>query len=300
MSSENIPWEDHAWYLKNELIEMGKIKIELYRFEEALIDLNKAIDIYPKDPFIFIKNGKEKEINRDFYRALDDYDKAIKFNIMHIYRGYAKSRIGDIKGAVKDYEKAERLKKQYYYVYFLRGRIKEQNKNLKGAVKDYLKGALKDYDDAIKINKNKTKKLFAKKAEINLLLGDSSASIKDLNKAIKFYPANENLYLRRGEVKIDIRNFKSAIKDLDTAIKINSELGWAYYDRGYVKNLVAKNSRSIESKIKYFKDSNKDLEKAKAILKAKSILISPGHKANMDKMIDENEQAIKVINENIY
>ena len=290
MSNENIQSEYIAWDLKNELIEMGKIKIELYRFEEALIDLNKAIDIYPKDPFIFIKNGKEKEINRDFYRALDDYDKAIKFNIMHIYRGYAKSRIGDVKGAVKDYEKAERLKKKYYYVYFLRGRIKEQNKNLKGA--------LKDYDDAIKINKNKTKKLFAKKAEINLLLGDSSTAIKDLNKAIKFYPANENLYLRRGEVKIDIRNFKSAIKDLDTAIKINSELVWAYYDRGYVKILVAKNSRSIESKIKYFKDSNKDLEKAKAILKAKSILISPGHKANMDKMIDENEQAIKVINEN--
>ena len=104
------------------------------------------------------------------------------------------------------------------------------------------------------------------------------------------------MYLRRGEVKIDIGNFKSAIKDLDTAIKINSELGWAYYDRGYVKNLVAKNSRSIESKIKYFKDSNKDLEKAKAILKAKPILISPGHKANMDKMIDENEHAIKEIN----
>ena len=288
MSNENIQSEYIAWDLKNELIEMGKIKIELYRFEEALIDLNKAIDIYPKDPFIFIKNGKEKEINRDFYRALDDYDKAIKFNIMHIYRGYAKSRIGDIKGAVKDYEKAERLKKKYYYVYFLRGRIKEQNKNLKGA--------LKDYDDAIKINKNKTKKLFAKKAEINLLLGDSSTSIKDLNKAIKFYPANENLYLRRGKVKIDIRNFKSAIKDLDTAIKINSELVWAYYDRGYVKNLVAKNSRSIESKIKYFKDSNKDLEKAKAIFKAKSILISDGHKANLFKMIYETEQAIKEIN----
>ena len=288
MSNENIQAEYIAWDLKNELIEMGKIKIELYRFEDALIDLDKAIDIYPKDPFIFIKNGKEKEINRDLNRALDDYDKAIKFYIMHIYRGYAKSRIGDIKGAVKDYEKAERLKKKYYYVYFLRGRIKEQNNNLKGA--------LKDYDDAIKINKNKTKKLFAKKAEINLLLGDSSASIKDLNKAIKFYPANENLYLRRGKVKIDIRNFKSAIKDLDTAIKINSELAWAYYDRGYVKILVAKNSQSIESKIKYFKDSNKDLEKAKAIFKAKSISISDGHKANLFKMIYETEQAIKEIN----
>ena len=77
MSNKNIQAEYIAWDLKNELIEMGKIKIELYRFEDALIDLDKAIDIYPKDPFIFIKNGKEKEINRELNRALDDYDKAI-------------------------------------------------------------------------------------------------------------------------------------------------------------------------------------------------------------------------------
>ena len=45
MSSENTPWEYLAWDLKNHLIEMGKIKIDLNRFEEAPIDLNKAIDI---------------------------------------------------------------------------------------------------------------------------------------------------------------------------------------------------------------------------------------------------------------
>ena len=39
----------------------------------------------------------------------------------------------------------------------------EQNKNLKGALKDYLNGAIKEYDDAIKINKKKKIKLFAKK-----------------------------------------------------------------------------------------------------------------------------------------
>ena len=285
MSSENIPWEYHAWDLKNHLIESGKIKIELYRFEDALIDLDKAIDIYPKDPFIFIKNGKEKEINRDLNRALDDYDKAIKFNIMHIYRGYAKSRIGDIKGAVKDYEKAERLKKKYYYVYFLRGRIKKQNSNFKGA--------LKDYDDVIKINKNKTKKLFAKKAEIKIIMGDKNGAIKDLNKAIDFYPANENLYFERGNEKIAIRNFKSGIKDMDKAIKINSKFGLAYYYRGYAKKFIGNNFGSIKTKIKYIKESIKDLEKAKAIL------FELRYHVAIDYMINENEQALKVINENI-
>ena len=51
---------------KNHLIETGKLKIDLNRFADALIDLDKAIDVYPKDSIIFIENGKSKESNEDF------------------------------------------------------------------------------------------------------------------------------------------------------------------------------------------------------------------------------------------
>ena len=33
-------------------------------------------------------------------------------------------------------------------------------------------------------------------------MGDKQGAIKDLNKAIDFYPANENLYFERGNEKI--------------------------------------------------------------------------------------------------
>ena len=293
MSSENIPWEYLAWDLKNHLIEMGKIKIDLNRFTDALIDLDKAIDIFPKDAFIFVKNGKEKENNRDISGAIDDYDKAIKFSLIYIYRGYVKSRLGDIKGAVKDYERAENLKKKYYYVFFLRARIKEKNKNYKGA--------LKDYDDAINFNKNKTKKLFAKKAIIKIEIGEDQAAIRDLNRAIDFYPTNEFLYFKRGQAKIRMHNLKSSINDFNKAIEINSKYWTAYFHRGLAKKLKANDYGSIKSKVNYFKDSNKDLEKAKAILvKAKYIFTSRRYEADIDKIINENEKAIKVINENLY
>ena len=111
--------------------------------------------------------------------------------------------------------------------------------------------AFKKDEKFIKFEKNKTK--------IEIKVEKNSATAKRVTDTIKnktdfkltFGEINKEL--KRGKVKIDIRNFKSAIKDLDTAIKINSELVWAYYDRGYVKILVAKNSRSIESKIKYCK-----------------------------------------------
>lgn len=285
MIKEHTTWEYLAWELKNHLIEMGKLKIDLSNFPAALVDLDKAIDVYPKDAFIFIKNGKDKEINRDLRGAIDDYDRAIKFSLIYIYRGYVKSRVGDIEGAVKDYEKAESLKRKYHYVYFLRARMKEINKNFKGA--------LRDYDDAIRFNKKKNKKLFAKRASINIEIGDHQAAIKDLNKAINFFPNVEKLYLERGRAKIGTHELKSSITDFNKAIEINPKSGLAYFNRGLVKKLSANDYGSIQSKIKFFKESCIDLEKAIDILGAK-------YEFKIGPMITENKEAIKVINENIF
>ena len=288
MSSENIPWEYHAWDLKNHLIETGNLKIDLNRFPDALIDLDKAIDVYPKDSIIFIENGKSKESNEDFIGALNDYDRAAKFSLIYTYRGYVKSRIGDIKGAVKDYEKAETLKKKYYYIYCLRARIKEKNKNFKGA--------LKDYDDAINLNKNKTKKLFIKRALIKKEMGDHESAIQDLNLAINYYPKNSWLYKTRGMIKLNNHLFLSSIKDFDIFIKNNPEEASGYLYRGLAKKNLSFGSRikGIQSKINYLKDSNKDFKKAVSKSPHKHL------KTRIETLIKENEEAIKVINENIY
>ena len=288
MSSENIPWEYHAWDLKNHLIETGKLKIDLNRFADALIDLDKAIDVYPKDSIIFIENGKSKESNEDFIGALNDYDRAAKFSLIYTYRGYVKSRIGDIKGAVKDYEKAETLKKKYYYIYCLRARIKEKNKNFKGA--------LKDYDDAINLNKNKTKKLFIKRALIKKEMGEHESAIQDLNLAINYYPKNSWLYKTRGMIKLNNHLFLSSIKDFDIFIKNNPEEVSGYLYRGLAKKSLLFGSRikGIQSKINHLKDSNKDFKKAVSKFPHKHL------KTRIETLIKENEEAIKVINENIY
>ena len=282
MTQGNTSWEYLAWDLKNELIEMGKIKIESNRFKDALIDLDKAINVFPKDSFIFIKNGKEKENNRDISGAIDDYDKAIKFSLIYIYRGYVKSRIGDIKGAVQDYEKAEKLKTKYHYVYFLRGRLYEKCM--------LLESALKDYDDAIKFNKKKNKKLFAKRAGVKKELGDHEDAIRDFNKAINFNPTNPFLYVQRGLSKIQIHNLKSAIIDYDEAIKINSRYFLAYLNRGLAKMREANKSRGIKSKILCYENSNEDLKTA--------IDIAPHIENKVEKFINKNEEAIKVLKEN--
>ena len=282
MEVENAQWEYLAWDLKNHLIEKSKINIDLNNFASALIDLDKAIDVFPQNPFIFIKNGKDKENNRDISGAINDYDKVIKFSLIYIYRGYVKSRIGDIKGAVQDYEKAEKLKTKYHYVYFLRGRLNGKSKNLKSA--------LKDYDDAIKFNKKKNKKLFAKRAGIKKELGNHEDAIKDFNKAINFNPTDAFLYIERGFSKMQIRNIKSAISDYDEAIKINSEFFLAYYAKGIAKISEANISRDIKSKILCYENSNENFKTA--------LKIAPGIANKVEEFIKKNEESMKVLNEN--
>ena len=282
MEVKNAQWEYLAWDLKNHLIEKSKINIDVNKFDAALIDLDKAIDVFPKNPFIFIKNGKVKESNRDISGAIDDYDKVIKFSLIYIYRGYVKSRIGDIKGAVQDYEKAEKLKIKYHYVYFLRGRLNEKCM--------LLESALKDYDNAIKFNKNKNNKLFAKRAGVKKELGDHGDAVRDFNKAINFNPTNPFLYIERGFSKLQIRNVKSAINDFDKAIKINSRYFLGYLNRGLAKISEANESRDIKSKILCYENSNEDLKTA--------IDIAPHIENKVEKFINKNEEAIKVLKEN--
>ncbi len=282
MHRENTQWEYLAWDLKNHLIEKSKINIDSNNFAAALIELDKAVDVFPKNALFFVKNGKNKESNEDINGALDDYDKVIKLSLIYIYRGYVKSRIGDIKGAVQDYEKAEKLKTKYHYVYFLRGRLNEKINNLNSA--------LKDYDDAIKFNKKKNKKLFAKRAGIKKDLGDHLDAIEDFNKAINFNPTDPFLYVQRGFSKLQIRNIKSAISDYDKAIKINSEFFLAYYARGIAKISEANNSRDIKTKKLCYENSNDDFKKA--------LKIAPGIANKVEEFIKKNEEAMKVLNEN--
>ena len=82
MNRENIQWEYLAWDLKNHLIEKSKINIDSNNFAAALIELDKAVDVFPKNALFFVKNGKNKESNRDINGALDDYDKVIKFSLI--------------------------------------------------------------------------------------------------------------------------------------------------------------------------------------------------------------------------
>ncbi len=100
-------------------------------------------------------------------------------------------------------------------------------------LKDY-KGAIADYDEAIRLNSKYADAIYnrglAKKK-----LGDFKDAIDDYTKAIELNPKEAEAYYSRGNANDDLGDFKGAIADHDEAIKLNSKYANAYYNRALAR-----------------------------------------------------------------
>ena len=132
--------------------------------------------------------------------------------------------------------------------YFQRG-------NFRSALEDY-KGAIKNFDEAIKINPNDAS-AYTNRGIIKNHLGqqtqDANAkrknyeeAIQDYDKAIKLNPKFASAYANRGIVKTDLGRNEEAIKDYDKAIKINPKYTIAYNNRGFAKFELGKHEEAIK------------------------------------------------------
>tara|TARA_Y100000589_G_C26972417_1_gene555136 strand:- start:201 stop:674 length:474 start_codon:yes stop_codon:yes gene_type:complete len=82
-------------------------------FENALSDLNKAIQIYPQDYYLYYLRSYVKKQIKDFYGEISDLNKAIeryRFDYeLFVNRGTAKYNLGDKSGGCNDWQEAFNL-----------------------------------------------------------------------------------------------------------------------------------------------------------------------------------------------
>ena len=115
--------------------------------------------------------------------------------------------------------------------------------------KDY-KGALADFDEAIKLDSEYAEAYFYRgitKSELN----DLNGGLADITTAIELEPSKNPLYyLNRGFIKSDLKDDTGELADYDKAIKLDPGFARAYYVRGAFK--VDQGS---------FEDAQKDFDK---------------------------------------
>lgn len=161
--------------------ELTKKAMEHYEkkeFIEALLNLNKAIEIDPNYAQAYYVRGNLKENFEDHHGAMKDYNTAIeknaKFQDAYFSRGNVKMKLQDYYGAIADFTTAINLNPNYIEAYLSRGKAKQFLEAYQDAINDCTK--------IIQINPNNTDAYFMR-GILKINYGDITNGCLDLSKA---------------------------------------------------------------------------------------------------------------------
>jgi len=161
-----------------ELTQKGRELYEKREFMEALLNLNKAIDLDKNYSDAYFLRANIKENFDDRHGAMKDYNLAIeknpKLSEAFFARGNVKMKLMDYYGAISDFTSAISINANYIEAYFNRGKAKQ---------------FLMAYEDAI----------------------------NDCTKIIQITPNNIDAYYMRGILRIDFGDLKNGCLDLSKA-----------------------------------------------------------------------------------
>lgn len=260
--------------------------------DEALNDLNRAIEVSPKFVPALLLRGNLREPKGDVEGALSDYDLAIELapNARGMEAGYNNRSVirlsrGDTDGARADIDNAIRLNPRVGAFYNQRAIIRLQEGDTEGSFADYekalelspnlpsahygrgayyfVKGDLDEatasFDKAIELRPNYAF-AYVSRGLIRGLKGDLGGSIEDMKKGVGLDPKSAS---EQGTGK-----FSSPLKELNRFLESNPTNARAYEVRGALR-LIA--GRAAEAE--------RDFRKA--------ITLAPHLRLEIDKVIKE-------------
>lgn len=161
-----------------EYTQKGRELYEKREYMEALLNLNKAIELDEGYAQAYFVRANIKDAFDDRHGAMKDYNLAVeknpKFAEAFFARGNVKMKLQDYYGAIDDYTSAIALNENYIEAYFNRGRARQY---------------IQAYEDAI----------------------------TDCTKIIQINPKNHDAYYMRGIVRLDYGDTKNGCLDLSKA-----------------------------------------------------------------------------------
>ena len=153
------------------------------QLQAALVDYNKAIEIYPDDTTSYL-------------------NRALLF-----------AEMKDFPAAIKDLNQAIKLQPRFVDLYLKRGGIHYQMQ--------HNQDALSDFEHALKLNPRNVE-AYNMRAIIRFAFANYQGAETDFSTAIKIAPNNSELYKNRGVLSLKTQNRENACKDFLTASRLGN------------------------------------------------------------------------------
>ncbi|REJ43634.1 MAG: tetratricopeptide repeat protein [Microcystis flos-aquae DF17] len=220
-----------AWYGNRGVLYYNQQKYEL-----ALSDYSKAIDINPNLADAYNNRGNLYKDLQKYDLALSDYSKAIDINpndaLAYNNRGNLYYNQQKYELALSDYSKAIDINPNDALAYNNRGNLLAYyNRGLLYIDLQKYELALADWNKAIDINPNLAEAYY-NRGILYKNLQKYDLALSDYSKAIDINPNDADAYYNRGLLYIDLQKYELALADWNKAIKINPNDADAYYNRG--------------------------------------------------------------------
>ena len=164
--------------------EQGIDAFEDENYYRAIINFNKAIELNPNDPNLYVQRGRANKMDGNLSEAMNDYSYAIKLDPKNTNAFYKRSWLKvDLK--IKDYD-----------------------------------GAILDMRQTIILDPYNVE-LMEDLSHIYYFANKIKSGIKILNLAIDIEPENGNLYYWRGTYK-NMRSYPSGCRDIRKSKKLKA------------------------------------------------------------------------------
>lgn len=185
----------------------------------------------PRTAERFTDRGLVRSRVGDLTGAMSDFDKALELDPecgdAFSGRGYLKLYTGDTKGALADFESAVACNPADTSAYCGRGQAKSDL----GQEKE----AAADFDYAIKLDPKNAPSYIFRGYHLGRY-GETLRAIADYDQTIKLDPTNALAYCYRASAREAIKDNRGAVADFNEVLKSDPQYAWAYYWRGHARN----------------------------------------------------------------
>jgi len=195
-------------------IATAAAKRNLGLLDEALLELERALELDPRSADARVERGKCLAELRRLPEALRELDRALELDPRHVEglfaRGFCNSKRGDYAEAVADYTRLLELEASYTQALFNRGTCNGQLGRYEEALADYGRAIELDPDEA---------SAYLGHGQVLAALGRHAEAIEDYARSLACVPRDLEAYGSRGMSKAALGRFAEAVEDYDRALE---------------------------------------------------------------------------------